>query len=322
MSSFIVRPSGATDLQDALIYSEETLPQVLEGIPAGSWQVGRISWAPEPVEVTAPEAFAPLDVHSVDAYDGGSLVEFSSLPPTTASIAADTGGGFAEASPLRVEDFADALWDARPPHLNTSTPSAAVTTIADATGNGRDAVNGNAHTYQTDGTRHWVQSGTDAYFEIPLDIVRNITGVTFFAALRRGSSTIEPFRIMAGSTGTTWLTLRMSSGGTFQMRGRRVWSDSQLITDFGSHSSGVDYTVIAQLDFTTGVQRAWVDGELLLDDSFHSGGATEDQNSSQAGLFEGTGGRFYAGGIVHRVVTDAEARTINDFLLSRSGKLP
>ncbi|SFJ36889.1 sialate O-acetylesterase [Jannaschia pohangensis] len=48
----IIRPSGDTDLSNATLHEDTALPQTITGLAAGSWQVGRLSWAPDPAEVT------------------------------------------------------------------------------------------------------------------------------------------------------------------------------------------------------------------------------------------------------------------------------
>jgi hypothetical protein len=215
----------------------------------------------------------------------------------------------------------DALWDPRPPYVNTSTPGAALTSIEDSSGSGNHATNGNSRTYETDGTRHWVGSatGTGGWLDIPSGIVRAAPGVTFCAASRRLSGTGDLIRITAASSGTTWLTMRQSTTGAFQIRGRRVWTDSQQITDFGAHSVGQDYAVMVRIDFSTGAMRCWVNGSIVLNGTFHSGGLTEDANASTAGIFETMEGRGYAAGIARRAVTDAEAATLNAFFMDRAG---
>lgn len=51
---YIIRPNGESDLANATLHSEATLPQTISGLAAGTYEVGRISWGSSPVAVSAP----------------------------------------------------------------------------------------------------------------------------------------------------------------------------------------------------------------------------------------------------------------------------
>lgn len=49
---FIIRPNGETDLANATIHGETTLPQTISGLAAGSYEIGRVEWNSNAVTVT------------------------------------------------------------------------------------------------------------------------------------------------------------------------------------------------------------------------------------------------------------------------------
>lgn len=51
--AFIIRPNGDTDLANAQIVAEGSLPQTIASLTAGTYEVGRVSWALDPIAVAA-----------------------------------------------------------------------------------------------------------------------------------------------------------------------------------------------------------------------------------------------------------------------------
>lgn len=52
--AIIYRPSGDTDLSNAVIVAETALPQIISSVPAGTYEFGRVAWQEADVVVTNP----------------------------------------------------------------------------------------------------------------------------------------------------------------------------------------------------------------------------------------------------------------------------
>lgn len=82
MSEFIYRPDGDTDLSNAVIVNETTLPQTISGLAAGNYQAGRVTWAGSTVTVrgapTAPTKMSAPIVTSAGASSVG--VDLAAAP--------------------------------------------------------------------------------------------------------------------------------------------------------------------------------------------------------------------------------------------------
>ena len=80
----IIRPYGATDLSSATVLAETALPQVISSLAVGSYEVGRVSWNPSSITVSAP-VVAPSTYFTVGA-DGPYFVDPSNVPANTTRI--------------------------------------------------------------------------------------------------------------------------------------------------------------------------------------------------------------------------------------------
>lgn len=68
--AFILRPHGNSGLTGATYHAETSLPQVIAGLAAGGYDVGRLEWAADPVTVTdAPELGARVLFEASDQVD-------------------------------------------------------------------------------------------------------------------------------------------------------------------------------------------------------------------------------------------------------------
>lgn len=82
--SIIIRPWGATDLSGATVIAETTLPQVISSLTAGSYEVGRVSWNPSQITVSAP-VVTPTTYFTAGA-TGPYFVDPSNVPANTTRI--------------------------------------------------------------------------------------------------------------------------------------------------------------------------------------------------------------------------------------------
>lgn len=72
----IIRPDGDTDLANATIHAETTLPQTIGGLTAGTYEVGRVEWSPTAVTVTAPDTAPVITITSAPSalVDGNTVL--------------------------------------------------------------------------------------------------------------------------------------------------------------------------------------------------------------------------------------------------------
>jgi hypothetical protein len=282
--SFIIRPAGTAGLNGAQIVSSGSLPQTVEGLTPGLYDVGRIAWAPSAVTVSA--AVAPLDVSTL--FSRGrkgfwlNVADRTQLFQDTAGATAVTASG----QPVGRVRFS----------AGTSTAATRGTTASP--------------TYQASGGRHWLQFAGNSRLDLNdgLGMAAGvghffIAAAVRFAALPSGTQRVLMISI-GNSTGHHRASIRGMAGGRLDAGGRRL--DSSSLVSFNVPTSVNDQVVVALFNYADATLTLRVNGVAVVNaQPFQTRGNTSATASASIAI-GGTNGssQFFSGRLYEMVAGD------------------